>query len=327
MQRSKIILVSFLLFLLAVTGWVARYDTGNALSNQAKKVSVIVYGSNKDRWNTLERGIKVALAEENAEITFVTTSDEASENEQNRLIEKEIQNGADVLIVAVAQGQKQKDFLIEISKKLPIVLVESGVGTDDDNENKSDAEIKCIKGKDYKMGMELAKKLCEQEKPIVKIAVVGKENQRDSTKQRLKGFVEQTESQNFNMVYWEQKDENISPQVFIQNNLTRMAVDIIVAFDNRDVEGIVDAGTNLNKDVKIYGIANSEKAVYYLDKGIISALAYQDEYSMGYIASKAVITGNYDFIDKNADNIEFKVVTSNEVYDEENQKLLFPIVK
>lgn len=314
-MKKKYIVLIFLIVLIISAIFVTRYYLSTEEKKEVKNVSVVVYGNSKERWDTLERGIKMAALEENAEITFVTMSDEKSITEQNELITKEIENGADALIVAACGGDRQKGFFQKFAEQIPMILVESGT-----------EGVTTIRGLDYDMGYYLADQLVKNESDIVKIAIVSEGTQRDSVDKRLKGFEDRIAMTDIKTVNWI-KYNNINAKVFVQNNITREAVDAVVAFDNANVEGAVDAIVNLDKDIDIYGVANSEKAVYYLDKGIIKALAYQDEYSMGYMAAKTVITGTDMYLNGKAKTIEYKIVSSEDVYDEKTQRLLFPVVK
>ncbi|QFJ55746.1 hypothetical protein [Pseudobutyrivibrio xylanivorans] len=80
------------------------------------------------------------------------------------------------------------------------------------------------------------------------------------------------------------------------------------------------------KNFDIYAIDNRSEAVYYLDKGMVKALAYRDDYSLGYITVKQVLTGkSFSSIAKQVPL--YYVVDKESMYTEKFQKILFPFAK
>jgi ribose transport system substrate-binding protein len=90
------------------------------------------------------------------------------------------------------------------------------------------------------------------------------------------------------------------------------------------MEELLDATVNLNKDIKIYGIANSSKSVYYLDNRLIKSLVYQDEFSIGYLGMTNVLSEKSNAAEE---LIRYEVVDHDDMYNETYQKLLFPHVR
>ena len=72
----------------------------------------------------------------------------------------------------------------------------------------------------------------------------------------------------------------------------------------------------------------SKKNVYYLDKGVIGALVVPNEFNIGYL-SAAAIAGQLrePLSSAKTEKVGFLTITKDNLYDEENQKILFPIVQ
>jgi ribose transport system substrate-binding protein len=109
-------------------------------------------------------------------------------------------------------------------------------------------------------------------------------------------------------------------------------VDRLVALDNDATEQAVDAlqlsGEDENHKIRLYGEGCSEKAVYYLDQGQICTLVVPNEFYMGY-ESVASIARQLQYGTAAAERqiIDFLVVNRENLYDEDTQKILFPIVQ
>ena len=128
---------------------------------------------------------------------------------------------------------------------------------------------------------------------------------------------------------WKRKENeaDIRSMLFLQRELTEEAVDVVVALDTSSTEAIIDAVENLDKEVQIYGIANSDKAVYYLDNGILDALGYQNEFSIGYLGVQELMGEVHFEHEEYRQMIAYRVVTKKTLYETDNQKMLFPFVK
>lgn len=102
--------------------------------------------------------------------------------------------------------------------------------------------------------------------------------------------------------------------------------DCVIGLDRESISAAVEANNRTSKFVKLYGVDNSSESVYYLDTGEIEALAYMDEYSMGYIAVKQLLKDKN--IDKIADEQNFYYIAERQsMYSKEMESVLFPFVK
>lgn len=281
-------------------------------------ISVILYGNSIDRWESLKQGIEQAGKDYGAEITYVLMSVDHNEKEQLSLIQREIDNGAKGILLAANDSNMDLSSIKLPSKTFPIICLESGV---------NDSDTTLVSADNYAMGESLAEAVIEKENAIAKIAIVMDNQQRNTVKERYEGFYNKITEKFDNLTFWRREKGENRAIIFVQRELTQEAVDVVVALDNSSLEAVIDATLNLNKKVKLYGIANSDKAVYYLDNGKIKTLVYQDEFSIGYIGLESLLGGvNYN-IKEMSDYINYHVVDDTTLYLPENQRVLFPFVK
>lgn len=281
-------------------------------------ISVILYGNSIDRWESLKQGIEQAGKDYGAEITYVLMSVDHNEKEQLSLIQREIDNGAKGILLAANDSNMDLSSIKLPSKTFPIICLESGV---------NDLDITLVSADNYAMGESLAEAVIEKENAIAKIAIVMDNQQRNTVKERYVGFYNKITEKFDNFTFWRREKGENRAIIFVQRELTQEAVDVVVALDNSSLEAVIDATLNLNKKVKLYGIANSDKAVYYLDNGKIKTLVYQDEFSIGYIGLESLLGGvNYN-VKEMSNYINYHVVDDTTLYLPENQRVLFPFVK
>ena len=123
--------------------------------------------------------------------------------------------------------------------------------------------------------------------------------------------------------------ENLSSEL-----VTKQAdepVDILITLGNAETETAVDylqADTSYKRQFMIYGEGCSDKTVYYLDKGIIKSLVVPNEFNMGYQSVHTIAEQiKYKFSSAESTTVDSLVINRQNLYDEENQKTLFPIVQ
>ncbi len=97
--------------------------------------------------------------------------------------------------------------------------------------------------------------------------------------------------------------------------------DIIIALDDDSLsQAAAYISAKKNDKRKIIGIGCSPNAIYYLDRGVIDSLLVPDHFTLGYESLLAAVDGeNFSKLSP-----EIKVVHPDEVYEKENEKLLFP---
>ena len=69
--------------------------------------------------------------------------------------------------------------------------------------------------------------------------------------------------------------------------------------------------------------------IYYLDKGLITALTVPDEFYLGYLSIQELgrKLQKYDNTVEKITDVGFLTVTKETMYDEENSRVLFPAVQ
>ena len=280
-----------------------------------KSISIVVYDSDTERWGSLKEGAETAAQEYDAEIHLLTISGETSWQEQIKLFERELKNGTDAFLVAASDSQALSSFFEENEFPYPIQMIETGLSSKDED---------TIEVNNYQMGEELANRLLQEEDNEAKIAVIVENEQRESVVSRYQGFMDTMNKNHVDVVIWQrgEGEEQIQTKLLLQKMLTQEAVDVMAALDNSTLEAAVDAVTNLNKEIAVYGVGNSDQAVNALDNGICKALAYQDEFSMGYLGVLALLDKKTE-----AKSPQYHIVTRETMYLSENEKMLFPFVK
>ncbi|OYP00503.1 hypothetical protein CG709_11475, partial [Lachnotalea glycerini] len=91
-----------------------------------QQVSVILYGNTIDRWESLKQGIDQASQDSDVEINYVLMSTTHNIEEQLLLIQREIDNGADGILLAANDSEMDLSTINLPYKNFPIVGIDSG---------------------------------------------------------------------------------------------------------------------------------------------------------------------------------------------------------
>jgi len=328
MKMNKKVLSVILLFLgilgiLFISAYLYITDSHN--KDQKLNISVIVYGNNGERWATLKNGIEQGAADYGAGVNFITMTTEDNANEQKKLLKREIDNGADGIILAVTDSVAMANIVEDISSKLPIVMVETNV----DNVN----GVNYISADNYSMGLNLGRSVILNNDGKSKVAVIMENHQRSSVQERFDGFMDSLKYSDYVIDLWErdESDENYKDDEdllkFIQHKWNSNGADIIVALDDASLEAVVDASQTYNIMADVYGVGSTRKIIHYLDYGVIQSIVFQNEFNMGFLSVQALFRTNEDQEERLMTEIEFRTINRETMYLPKNQRLVFPIIQ
>ena len=92
-RRTRILMAALALFVF-LGAVMSGYLNSDATPRQKYQISVIVYGNNRDRWAFLREGLNQGASELPVELSFSAMAQEADPQEQIRVVNQEIRNGA-----------------------------------------------------------------------------------------------------------------------------------------------------------------------------------------------------------------------------------------
>ena len=93
-------------------------------SKQYRKISVVIQDAEDTQWAAFRYGLKMAAQDQKVELVVASTADALTKEEQLNTIKREIELGADAVIVQPVPGDDLEQKLRHLEKKVPIMLVE-----------------------------------------------------------------------------------------------------------------------------------------------------------------------------------------------------------
>lgn len=321
MKRDRVYFSVLILILISIATWASYniYNTGK--NEEIHTVSVIVNNSNNDRWTAFRQGLEQAADDYNIDLNFVSTGAFASVEEEVAMIHREIDNGAEGVIVQMFESTEELHGMEEISSRAAVMLLETDVMPED---------VYAFAGADNNaIGTTLAEVLKQEFGDSLagkRVGVLCGNQKQLAMQERLAGVVQGLEGTGADIIW---TLESVGDTGANENTTLKLAsVDIVIALENDETERVVDSLQGSGTKCLLYGVGCSEKAVYYLDKGVIRTLVVPNEFQMGYQSLEAMAAQlQYHLTKAEHCVVDYLVVNRDNLYDVENQKILFPIVQ
>lgn len=271
-----------------------------------KEISVILYSAGNGGWESLQEGLKQAEDDFSVNINYVILQENASGEEQFTAIEREIENGAEGVIVAVADYRTLYKLWLGKSFTVPIVTVESGF---------DESTIPLVSADNYEIGKMLGEEILRDfpDKEDLTVAYDWERWTRDSVEERKQGLCDVLEGK-----------ANIIPLRVAANG---EGADAAVALHKEASLDLAERTDGALNSAKKYGIGNTAATVAALDQGKLDKLIFQNEFNMGYLAVEKLLGEIEGIRSKDSENIDYYCVNREELYNTPYEQLLFPIVE
>lgn len=280
------------------------------------KVSVILENAGDSQRSALKYGLKMAAEEEGIELAVVDVEEGLDAEAQKKVFEREIEDGADALIVQPVLDKNDQEVLKKIEKRVPVMLVgyEAEKG-----ETRYDLPV--IKEDNYEMGQALAEEMLKDFEGNIeekKIGLLLASTDSNMLSSRECGFKDALEDKNANIL------ELSLDSLLDREENTESKVDIVIALDDSNLTAIGEylASSQPHGEL-LYGIGQSTEAIYYLDKGIAECVVVPDEFNVGYQSLSEVARKlDHYFENMKKQTVSYSVIRKETLFSKENQELL-----
>ncbi len=277
--------------------------------DKSYQISVIVENADDTQWSAFKYGLKMAAEDKGAEMVMVSTGASLSQEEEKKLIEEEIKNGADGVIVQPVSGEDTQQMLKEVGNKAEIMLVDdilSGI-----------EKFPVIQPDAYEMGKALAEELLKDYGGNLEGKTLGILNGKEGLKssaEKEKGFTETLQNTGAEILWSDTQITENMPEA-----------DFVVALDDNSLRAAGEraAANNLHGAI-VYGIGNSTQSVYYLDMGIAECLVIPDTFNVGYQSLTELVNKlEKAFYEYENQEISYTVMRKENMFSKENQEVIF----
>lgn len=243
------------------------------LSNETAtyRISVLIENQDDDYWTPFQHGMNQAGVDYNVDVRFMSMSGERASN-----IAREIENGADAIVLSATPGNTTSDWLNTNTVDIPIITIGS--------------ELNCknvtlhVGADEYILGQKVGIQVAESgnwDNDVV-IFVSSNAVSRDPV---YLGLVEYLEDNKIGY------HTAIGP---VSNYLTNMSFTdispkLIVGLERQIIEDLCDFAETNDKNYNVIGVDYTNKLLHYIENGLILSLVIQSKYDLGYISVEMAV--------------------------------------
>lgn len=325
MRKYKYSIIILFIILFIAIPFVAILAEAHFKPKEPIKIIYIpkIIDDDNEFWSALIGGAYMAAKEYNVDLTVVAPDAEEDYKRQNELIEWAIEQNPDAIALSPASYTESTEMAKKvIQNKIKLVFIDSSV-----NENIEDAIIATdnfIAGK--KMG-EFAKNFIKED---TKIAVVGHVKTASTAIERQEGLrsaLGEDEDRIEEVVFCDSafgKAYNLTVDLFKKYPNLNMVIGLNEYSSVGAARAIKDM--KLADQVKVIGFDSSTEQIELLEEGVFQGIVIQKSFNMGYLGiEKAVKVVTGEKVLRNVDSGS-QLITKENMYTKENQKLLFPFI-
>ncbi|WP_312641001.1 substrate-binding domain-containing protein [Hydrogenoanaerobacterium sp.] len=321
MTRKKVIVFVLLLIMLTSSFLILTYAMLKAESpSELKNISVIVQGKTGDDWESIKQGMEQASDEMHVELTFISVSAEDSLAEQISLLEREKGSGVDAIILSVMESGKLAAAMNNIAAKFPIVCLEYGM----DNSHVTSY----VSTDNYAMGVEVGRKILLSDNPNQNVLLVEGSKDCNNIKERRNGLLSVLDANGIHTIDWEDLNNSESSTYRFLNLCKEKKLGTVVAFSSLDLEDMAQMLSDEKiKNINLFGIGASSKIAHYIEQDVVNATVVQNDFGIGYLSIQAAVDALERRTVSKQITVEYRVIDQRNMYDMDNQRLLFPFVR
>ncbi|MVB11503.1 Periplasmic binding protein domain protein [Caprobacter fermentans] len=316
MSRNK--LVIFFILLLILSGYYLYLNNKSTKSaGEPYAISVICPGKSTENLSVMKSGIEKAADEMNADISFYTLTSDNDANQQIKLLKREINNGANAVLIMPVNSPDLMKPMKDGDKIVPVIVLQSSL-----SDLSGLVNISC---NNDQLGQNLAKEILQKESSSQRFVILN----RKSSPELCGGVEKVLKDAGVKPSYLDFSDLSQDAPVHAERILLQHKGEVFIAADSATLELFGKAEKVLKSKAatnsQIYGVGRSSTIVSLLEEGIIKAIGVENEYGIGYLGVKMAVDRINHISCKNM-SVNFVVSDRSNMYHPENEYMLFPFV-
>lgn len=255
--------------------------------------------------SVLFAGMEKAAEDGKLVLNYVMVPEDADAEAELKLARQEIEDGAQALIIEPVASEGSGKMAEELSQRAVVVLLGERADTE------AAGRFGSVSADNYAIGVALGREIRKGAAETGgSVALLPAAGSRGSVEQRRRGVLEAL------------RGSGIS----LQEDAEGAAI-IAGLEDSALTEALSYALTAKDRPL-VYGVGNSNRNLYGLDRGDIRAMIVINEFNMGYLAvaeAKKKLSSRLREMEQL--RVGDTLVSRDNMYSAENQKLLFPLVR
>lgn len=325
MRIQRATLLMTIIFIVSVVYIILYFKLFIPTPEHERNITVILKEHNirSDFWLTVSAGAEAAAKESGAEITITGPLQETDIDGQIRLLEEVLQQKAQAVVIAPINDDRVTAEMKKIQEaKIPLVIIDTPVSLT--------SAPALVSNDHFTAGKQAGKVTLEQTEDDPKAVIISDFATSGVSMEREKGVLESLlpfPQSVYGTYYCSDSEERA---YLIAKTIMRDHNDLnaIIALNESAALGAAKAIKDANKTglIKLIGFDTSVYEIRLLEEGTLNATVVQQPFNIGYLGVQTVL----DMLDgKKVKPVTYTnsiVVTKENMYSQENQKLLFPFI-
>lgn len=328
MKHIAALIVPLIIVIILLFGsLIILFFTGNPSPEKPLTISVILktIDTNMEFWQVVKSGMQVAANENGVTLEITGPWVESDIEGQIEIMKQVLKSNPKVLILSATDYNRLVPLVEQTQEHdIPVVTLDSGVN--------STIPVTFVATNNIEAAEKLAQYAVGLLSPGKPVAIINHVPGATTAIEREQGVRKVLETHGKNPILGTWFTNNFQENAYaIAMDLIHKHPDLaaILAMNEISVIGaaqaIEDAG--MAGKVKLFGFDNSLSEVKFMERGVLQATVIQKPFNMGYLAVKAAIDAVHKksltpFIDTGS-----VLITPDNMYLPENQKLLFPFIE
>ena len=304
--------------------------TGNMnvqqITGGKKSVALVAKSAESAFWKTVRAGANAASTEYNLDLIFEAPLSEEDYAAQNEMIESVVSGGVDAIVFSAVDFEANAEAVDwAAAEGVKIVVIDSEVNS---------SAVECYIGTDnYEAGCLAGEAALACEEPAMNIGIVNYDKNSENGQTREAGFRD-TVAEDERAVIVDAINVNSTTEEAKEGTLAMIdrnpQINVIATFNEWTSLGVGYAiqERGLEDEIHVVAFDSNVVSVGMLETGEVDALIVQNPYAMGYLGVEnaySLINGQ-SITDKEI-GTSLLIVTKENMYDDESQRLLFSFDK
>ncbi|TVX97320.1 substrate-binding domain-containing protein [Cohnella terricola] len=276
-----------------------------------------------DFWQVLGQGVYLAGKEFGEQVQTVGAFAEKDVDGQIALLEKLIGERPKAIVLAASDY----NLTVPVAEKIrdsgiPLITVDSGLN--------GGISASFIGTDNYKAGRQAGEAMANIVDKEAEIAVISVVKGSRTSMERESGVRDRLEELGMSGVldqpYFSESSEEKSYEITLRLLNERPDLKGIVCLNEPTTVGAAKAVMEASASgrVKMVGFDSSTAEIAFLEEGVIQAIVVQKPFNMGYLAVRAAVNVIHGKAVEPSTDTGSELITKENMYTKENQKLLFP---
>lgn len=255
--------------------------------------------------SVLFAGMEKAAEDGKLVLNYVMVPEDADAEAELKLARQEIEDGAQALIIEPVASEGSGKMAEELSQRAVVVLLGERADTE------AAGRFGSVSADNYAIGVALGREIRKGAAETGgSVALLPAAGSRGSVEQRRRGVLEALRGSGISL---QEDAEGAAILAGLEDSALTEALSYALTAKDRPL---------------VYGVGNSNRNLYGLDRGDIRAMIVINEFNMGYLAvaeAKKKLSSRLREMEQL--RVGDTLVSRDNMYSAENQKLLFPLVR